>query len=82
MVQAFSFAAELIMKKRPIISPFSSGTSDERFLEPYNIPHVKFGARGAGNHGYNEYVNIDSFTRVIEIYTLFPIKFAQTDIEY
>lgn len=78
-VKSFISTVELVIDKKPIISPFSSGTSDERFLEPYNIPHVKFGSRGAGNHGYNEFVYIDSFFRVIEIYTLFLIKFAQNN---
>jgi acetylornithine deacetylase/succinyl-diaminopimelate desuccinylase-like protein len=52
----------------PVIMPFSSGTSDERFLGALGIPHVKFGARGANNHSYDEYVEVKSYHRVILFY--------------
>ena len=52
----------------PVIMPFSSGTSDDRFLGALGIPHVKFGARGGNNHSYDEYVELKSYHRVILFY--------------
>jgi acetylornithine deacetylase/succinyl-diaminopimelate desuccinylase-like protein len=53
----------------PHIMPFSSGTSDDRFLDVIDIPHIKFGSKGANAHGFDEYVEAASFFKIIKIYT-------------
>lgn len=62
----------------PVISPFSSGTSDERLL-PKNIPHVKFGAKGANNHAPNEYIFVSSYLKMIKIYTELILRYFKID---
>lgn len=58
----------------PHIMPFSSGTSDDRFLDVINISHIKFGSTGANAHGFDEYVEATSFFKIIKIYTLLMIN--------
>jgi acetylornithine deacetylase/succinyl-diaminopimelate desuccinylase-like protein len=60
----------------PVIAPFATGSSDERLL-PKGVPHVKFGAKGANNHGVDEYIEMPSFLRVLAIYAQLIFDFAQ-----
>ncbi|MFX0098543.1 MAG: M20 family metallopeptidase [Candidatus Hodarchaeota archaeon] len=73
-VKSFVITCSNIQGKKPVIMPFSSGTSDDRFLEALHVPHVKFGAIGKNNHGYDEWVSISSYLNVIKIYSLMMIQ--------
>ncbi len=69
-VQKFYQNCMFVYDQPRIFMPFSSGTSDDRFIEVLGLPHVKFGATGQNNHGYDEWVDLSSFFRVIQVYTL------------
>ncbi|MFX0140594.1 MAG: peptidase dimerization domain-containing protein, partial [Candidatus Hodarchaeota archaeon] len=69
-IQNFYQTCNYIYDQPRIFMPFSSGTSDDRFIEVLGLPHVKFGATGQNNHSYNEWVDLSSFFRVIQVYSL------------
>lgn len=50
------------------------GTADTRFYANYRIPAIEFGPVGAGHHGPNEYVEIDSLYSYKEILKQFAMN--------
>ncbi|NHI93912.1 MAG: M20 family peptidase [Candidatus Lokiarchaeota archaeon] len=61
-----------------VIMPFSTGTSDDRFLEQLGIAHLKFGSIGRNNHGFDEYVYLPSYFNLIKVYALMMMEFSNS----
>ncbi|MBK5458349.1 M20/M25/M40 family metallo-hydrolase [Peribacillus sp. TH16] len=55
------------------------GTADTRFYANYGIPAIEFGPVGAGHHGPEEYVEIESLYSFKEILKLFAINLVKME---
>ena len=69
-IKKFFEICNYVFDEPRVIMPFSTGTSDDRFLEQLGIPHLKFGTIGRNNHGFDEYVYLPSFYELIKVYAL------------